>query len=626
MDSLNFTFKTLQQYFKQHIAGHGRVPTSAQPNLHSALNGFVQERGLTEDTVIGSTLRASYRRSLDAHTEQLRKQGRSSAYISNRRSLLAHWRHTLIDADRKSAARENRQSPLQAALAELFGKTGATYKGTARASGIPLATLKRWATGAAPNAQSARWLPRLESLFALPPGTLSDLVAAHPDRSERSLAQAPRIAYRERLARHSKDVYALKEPCPRLRDEWATFLRYKTAPGQAANRRLRRSKSGRWSLTSNAVKPRTPALWYAYVGDEYAATADIAWGLVSQFLGWLHLPLSRGGRGEAAESAETLANFARADVIQDYVSWRIARSDGHIHAGITKFLQFVAGVTHPETGYLTQSYDTVAGVTMSLTRDSWAQKCRDAFELARALIPDLEQSESAGPSRDSFEPIAATLNLANPLEAVADMVARLDADRPSTGGVREAVWARDRLLIKLLASNPLRDKNLRLLTFDELGTGKLRKADGAWRICIPRAEFKNAKGAARDRDYDMVVRPEVWPDIERYLRDYRPMLAKPGNPYVFVSSRTDSGPMPSLRRHFAALTRQYLAQCPGVGPHAMRHIVATSILKANPNAWTTAAIVLHDREETVRQHYAHLRCDDAQRWLDSAMTAPFQRM
>ena len=44
--------------------------------------------------------------------------------------------------------------------------------------------------------------------------------------------------------------------------------------------------------------------------------------------------------------------------------------------------------------------------------------------------------------------------------------------------------------------------------------------------------------------------------------------------------------------------------------------MGTSILKASPNDWSTAALVLHDNEETVRKHYAHLRSTDgAERML-----------
>ena len=147
-----------------------------------------------------------------------------------------------------------------------------------------------------------------------------------------------------------------------------------------------------------------------------------------------------------------------------------------------------------------------------------------------------------------------------------------------------------------------------------------------WRICISKEEFKNERGAAKDRPYRMPVRQEIWADIERYLLVYRPHLADDSNPYVFPSSGSRTEPWKSLARHFAVLTKRYFVGCPGVGPHAMRHIVATSILKLKPNDWTTAAWALHDLEETVRKNYAHLRSDDAVRWMDSVLSGPFGRL
>lgn len=58
---------------------------------------------------------------------------------------------------------------------------------------------------------------------------------------------------------------------------------------------------------------------------------------------------------------------------------------------------------------------------------------------------------------------------------------------------------------------------------------------------------------------------------------------------------------------------------------AFRHIVATAILKASPNDWQTAALVLHDRVETVQKHYAHLQSADGTRRLHSLFEQTFAR-
>lgn len=624
LDSLNFTFQKLKHYMQSRLATNSGPSLASGPNVLSAFNTFMGERGYTDNDVVGSILRASYRRNVAAHIETLKAQGRPPAYISNRKYLLTHWRRALLEADQASAAHIGRESPFQTALQELFA-TGATMKGTCRASGLPLPTLKRWLAGRVPNGRSLPWVPRLENHFGIPAGTLSDLLPYRLSAKRSEIAVSTPIAYRERLRTQHVERYAIKEPNEQLRSEWRALVAYKVARGKVRVGGLRRAKSGRWSTASAPVKPRSAANWYAFHGSQYVATADIQWGMTSQYLGWLMLEEARGGKALSAEAAMTLANFARDDLLNDYHDWRLAKSGVKLaHAGTLRFLKVVCSLCNGETGYLTQKWDEFAAVARATNPQMWLDDCASAFEFASSTHDDSEGD--AEPSRRSFEPIASVLALSNPLEAVADAVIRMDANRPNTGGEDEAIWARDRLLFKLLASNPLRDKNTRMLTYHADGSGHLRKVDGVWRIAIPKGEFKNARGAARDRDYNMPVRPEVWPDIERYLRDYRPMLTLLTNPYVFVSSRRSNQPVAGLRRRFEVLTRRYLSGCLGVGPHAIRHIVATSILKQRPNDWAAAAWALHDHEATVRTHYSHLRSDDAQTWFDPAMSGPFARM
>lgn len=281
---------------------------------------------------------------------------------------------------------------------------------------------------------------------------------------------------------------------------------------------------------------------------------------------------------------------------------------------------------HSTTGYLTVT-PSVGVEASGHGGQNWTEQCRRCFNGMRELQQHYDELTQA--SRDSFEPIQAVLSLANPLEAVADMTFRMQADRPLTNGTQEAIWARDLALIKLLMSNPLRIKNLQELSWRPDNTGQLhQRADGAWHIKIERKFFKNHRGAARDRDYDNPVDPAVWPTLQQYLLIHRSrLLAGRNTDYVFVSqeAESDGGPWISMSRRVFILTARYLWGCPGVGAHAFRHIVATAILKASPNDWQTAALVLHDRIETVQKHYAHLRTADGTRRLHSLFEQTFAR-
>jgi integrase len=630
MSTLHYTYADLKNIFSTSLPADLGIASSSLANLKTALKHFVDGRGETESTVIGHTLRGTYYKARNKHLQQLRDQGRSPEYVGNQKHCLDKSHLVLLEADRRASAARSEASPFQMALKELVGQRG-SIKGTAREAGLAVATLRRWLDGAVPNATGVPLVSRLELHYGLPRGTLTELLPfkvthqATPNKQD-----AVVIEYREALKALTTSHYAIHNANEALRTEWRELLHFKTEFGQfrrwydGTPQVLRRQKTGRWKTTRSFVEPERASTWHSFRNGLFVPTAGINWNFFAQYLGWLRLPESEGGLAMPDEHAQTLAHLANGHYVERYLEWKIARSGGKVHGGITSFLKQVRSFCHPDTGYITQSWSVLGGRVGVKTPEQWQAMCLECYEAVKAKARDFADVEQR--NRDPFAPIQQVLAMANPLEGVVDAVKRMDANRPTTGGRTEALWARDRLLLTLLISNALRRKNLQLITYKSDGTGHLRKVDGVWRICIPKEEFKNEKGAAKDRAYNMPVRQELWPHIEQYLAVHRPQLADPSNHYVFVSSNSRTGAWKNLARHFAVLTKRYLVGCPGVGPHAMRHIVATSILKQRPNDWETAAWVLHDKVATVKKAYAHLRSDDAARWSDPVMAAPLSRL
>ncbi|MCS6509492.1 hypothetical protein NX907_28410, partial [Burkholderia thailandensis] len=129
-------------------------------------------------------------------------------------------------------------------------------------------------------------------------------------------------------------------------------------------------------------------------------------------------------------------------------------------------------------------------------------------------------------------------------------------------------------------------------------------------LTIQKTKFKNRRGAAGEHNYDCMVQPSCWPDIERYLFICRPTLLRAPTDLVFLTQkRGENGHVPwaDLSKRVYELTGKYLPRCAGISAHAFRHLVATSILKADGGDYKTAALVLNDRTQTVEKHYAGLR-------------------
>ncbi|WP_157400060.1 MULTISPECIES: hypothetical protein [Ramlibacter] len=618
------TFAQLKNVMIERSRSGDAVSASSLPNAMSALVQFMAERGFRDDSLIGTHLRASYYKQVAAHVKALREEGRPGAYIRNRKSLVKQWRALVLELDRQAAAQGGTETPLQRALRELLDG-GLPLKTVASRARVPHASLKRWLRGSLPQRGKLGHLQSLERFFGQPPGTLTDLLPiARPSAGSESASEAepPKIAYRARLGEQIKLKYRLKDPCETLVKEWKDFLLHKTSLTASG---LKRQKRGKWNTTSRPVKPEDKVQWFesvTFLGQRtICQTAAITWTHFSQYVGWLSLAVESGGAGLPAEAVQSLASLLNREHLEAYIEWRVARAGGVLHRGICSILKLAASICHPVTGYLTQCRNRFPVHPDARDELAWNATCRSAHEGARQLIQHIESTCEL--SRDPSAPVAAILSLPNPLAAIKDATKRMDAVRPSTGGMAEAIWARDRLMVKLLTSNPLRAKNLILLTIAPSPSGEpaqLREVNGVWRIAIDKKDFKNLAGAAKDRAYDMPVRRELWSDIEAYRDTYRKMLASPSNPYLFVSSKSPDGPMYSLNRQFENISKRYFSDCPGVGPQTMRHIVATTILKMHPNAWAAAAYVLHDREETVRKNYAHLASDDAARWLDEMMT------
>jgi integrase len=73
---------------------------------------------------------------------------------------------------------------------------------------------------------------------------------------------------------------------------------------------------------------------------------------------------------------------------------------------------------------------------------------------------------------------------------------------------------------------------------------------------------------------------------------------------VFVSTDNADQEFDKLDGVIRVWTRKYLENCDGIGPHAMRHILATHIIKTTLGNYFLAAQALHDRPITVEKNYA----------------------
>jgi hypothetical protein len=314
------------------------------------------------------------------------------------------------------------------------------------------------------------------------------------------------------------------------------------------------------------------------------------------------------------------------DLLLRFMIWREKRSGG-INNGMLAFISIARMLCDPSTGFLPKRSDI--GERLGFSAEEWTKRCAAAYVWitdARAKL-----RPKAKISRDPKDPLEVVLSMDIPLDAFVTAANRLKSRRPANGGKREAIWGRDLLLLLLSMSNPLRLRNFQELTYWPDDTGQLRKVKGQWRIRIERQHFKNIHGAAKDKDYDQAVNEDVVPYLERYLNNYRDVLGHSPGGLVFLSSTRPSEEWASMSERYDTLTSLYVPGCPGVGEHAVRHVVGTSILLASAaeggaRDWDLAAATLHDTVATVRAHYSHISAGNDDRARQNALGRTFRKL
>ena len=463
-------------------------------------------------------------------------------------------------------------------------------------------TLINWTTGKTmPFRASISVIRKIEDSLQVPRGTLfSTLENYRVPRSDRQLN-----ALGKRLSKARGNRYRIWTN--RLNSEYSDYVTYKTAVNPP--RGMVRSDKSRWTGGGDGQPP---------------PTADIVKSYLESFFGFCCLPSNNSdlllrGLGIEQESL-SLALLADVEKVEAFVTdFQRARSGGIYTGGTLRFIYFVAEILRKDTGYLYQKSE-LSEQSEYRSRVKWQKKCLATRARLISIANNVKKEKSAGGEqfgfgRDPQEPIREILGLPRPIFATLRMINSMSADveKLTYQHERQAILYRDLLIVSMLQGNPLRVKMLSMM---ELNQHLVKRSDGSYWLQFKRHEFKNRY--ALKSDYQARLAPELWDLIDRYLTEFRPKLkGADSSSRVFLSSvgfrkrKCYGMSPPSISNKVTERTRQYIKNCYGFGPHAFRHIVASDIIKNNPEyGFFLAAKVLHDNLSTVEENYAHLKTSE----------------
>lgn len=606
LDATMTPYTKLISYLKDKtLATPGREQQFA--NLLTTIHSYLAFVGKSDNSAVGPELGHEFDECCRRYCGSLALSERTirdrRSHLNKVRAAADHLRGVARAQRSETSAGLKRSANFSEQLRNAVAAAGVSVKSLAKAVHMSPATLTRWLRGAHPNARARPALARVESFCGLPRGQLSELLAAADRLKPKPSAHVEPIEFRERLSGRVGSRYRLN---PRtfsesLLDELKAFYVYKTTRRPA----LSRSRKGVWAVSAPDQRPDASPVLFA--PDSVCVSFNNFLGMLISYLGYVCLEASAGGMGRTSDEAQTLAWLAIPDAVDGYLEFLQERSGGLIHSGHTRLAAQILNLTNPQTGYLAQQPQFAARLPADMRPEEWKSTCLEARSVAQEwkhLAQDL--------SRDPTKPIAGMLALPEPLTPLVDAIKALDKEAMAApeGSVMEALRKRDALLLSMLIFNPLRIRNYKIMGVTQSRRGYIYRASAQYRIAIPKGGFKNGKSNGVS-DYDVGVSPSLTARLDDYLENYRPVLlaGKADQGFLFPSKDT-GGVHTDLGRHIFKITAR-LMDGPGIGPHAVRHLSATSWLKNHPEDVYTLAQLLNDRLETVLRNYAHLRKDDS---------------
>lgn len=602
LTEVNLTYHDLDLRLQTHLGftdGDAEAAGTAKQqlrNYRSTLTGFLASVGKTTDSRVGAELTTKFDDSLAEYISLLDV---ADSTKRDRRSHMNRY-HELFSAEKPARKTTTLGETLRAAIA----KKGVAPKTLARSIGVSTSAVQRYLAGAMPNQRGIPGLRRLETALDLERDSLTSLVKESHECED---SKAPYDAgYRKRLAERTADPYFLPVSAisSALEKEWRQLLSYKTAIAPT----LERTSRGVWRCVPVGTASLDSPL--VMIGKTVCPSAQIALERIRGMLGYLSRSTNADGQGMPAATIQTLAWLAVPSAVTGYLDFLTQRSDGLVHSGQQGFARLVASLVRAKTGYLRQRPEMRNALPEEVrpeTEAEWDKLCDATHKLVQQWIVSAKDM-----SREPDAPISALLALDHPLEPVIEAVDRITqlAAKAPPGSLSQARHHRDALLIAFVISNPLRARTLKSLTWSPDNSGSLYQTPEGWRIRLTRSMLKNGDGKAGKR-YDVAVAPWVGALIDAYIEEYRAtLLGDTSSPYFFVNNR-NTKPWKGMSPHVRKLTLRHVRGTHGFSLHAFRHLVATDLLKRNPNAFVTAAVLLNDSLETVMRSYAHLQRDDS---------------
>ena len=619
-----YTYADLIAYFKQHD-GQNLGEQQLRQRL-STLTKFLDFLDKISGDKVGSEMGGDFMPTLGQYVDACENERKSKGTIDNYKTQLKQWQaawvafrsteiapkfnayyqalqHYLNSAIAMDHTINMVKASVQAGLDRYYISTVIHHQvNTLTRKHLNKITKLEEILGAPPTAFTSFAFPETESLTSLAANKTCSTEAG------RAQAKAAISLYKLR----SNDLNE------RLKNEIKDLVRFKTAPTVSP---MKRNKPWRLQENKKFSRKLSNLDLCSPDGKRFTAAGDKANDSLRSFFGCL----VQLGYDSTKFSLAYLADF---DLLKKYLEFMEER-----RGMITKTPMYVFTLSQSlllkERGYLRQKSGFASLLPTPIPESKWDKWCEEQRELSVEATSDLNKGRQVKQGRDPKEPIKEILEMEKPVHALFELVSNMQHHYEEKGRFmnyyNKAVFQRDILLFQILTEQPLRIKMCRDMQYYPDNSGNIyKRSTGVWAIKFKPEDFKNETGAAQ-KEYDVPLSAELWPLIEHYIDNVRPIFEIDSSDFFLIKNgrgkigRAKAGEYKteSLSERILIRSRQFLKTCPGFGPQSIRHIIATDYIKNNPDGFQVAADVLHDTLQTVIDNYAHLTTADGHKFFAS---------
>lgn len=376
----------------------------------------------------------------------------------------------------------------------------------------------------------------------------------------------------------------------------------------------------------------------------YCKSAKAFWENIGRFYGYLTLPDSPNPAYFNSSPKISLSEDELAEALEIYTGEGFTQSElscymlidiNHLESFVeycethelltilNHFFSSMIGLLGKKGGYFMTSTQAKKEAIKYLTEkhsvtneDEYEEYINKLIKIINRMAKNAKKQNTN--TSDSLSKINFILKREDPISFLLETKNNAESIDHSMFSLRQKlIHLRGLLLLCILIYNPLRARTICSITVPHVSRGTLIKRDEGLEFYFTKDHFKNLRDSDKG-SYKANFPKSLMPLLDEYLEVRSEYIGDADIDSLFISTVTQNddkvGPFDTTKlsdsfKSFINKHRPREDYYRPFGCHAVRHIVATTYLRRNPDHYVTVAEILHDTIDTVVSTYGFMSPD-----------------